>query len=152
MNLLQAYEADYALIESWLDEVFPRACADARLAIAPDVPPRHVTAVSRDERWWRINEGDGIEAVLLVHANTTRCTVAVLAGNSVPATFLADKVAATTVGATEIGWRFHAIDSHRLICFFDHMDLGGSAGRNGSWVARDLARMLRWLLSDGTAF
>jgi hypothetical protein len=152
MNLLEFYEADYALIESWLDEVFPRACADARLPILSASPPRHVTAVSRDERWWRVQQGAGAEALLLVYANMTRCNVVLIADASVDDAFLSDKMDATTVGAKQIGWRFHLVDSHRLVCFFEDMDLAASGGRNGGWIARDLARMLRWLLSEDTAF
>lgn len=152
MELLQAYEAEYALIESWLDMVLPQACVDAGLEVMAAQPPEHVSVIARDERWLRVSQEDCVDALLNVYTNTTRCNVVIIADPSTPADFLSEKVRATTVGAKQIGWTFLAVDDRRLVCFFEDMDLTASSGRNSGWVARDLARMLRWLLSRGTAF
>lgn len=152
MNLISAYEAEYRLIESWLDTVFPQACIDAGLPLVHSAPPAHVGDVARDERWFSVARGDAVPALLQVYCNTNRCNIVILMPAEAPESQLADKIAATTVGAQKIGWTYHWVDPRCVVCFFEGMDLGAPSGLNAGWIARDTARMLRWLLSKGTTF
>ncbi len=152
MNLVAAYEAEYGLIEQWLDHVFPRACADAGLPVVAAVPPPHVSDIARDERWFAVRAGDAMPALLQVYLNTNRCNVVIALPADAATEVFAGKIAATTVGARRLGWHFHVVDAHRTVCFFDGLDLAAASGVNSGWIARDTARMLRWLLSWGTTF
>ena len=152
MDLLAAYEAECRLIETWLDLVFPQACLDAGLPVLPAVPADHVSDIARDERWFAVESGDAVPALLQVYLNTNRCNVVIVLPAEVPGSFLADKIAATTVGAKRLGWLFHSVDERRVVCFFEGLDLRAAVGVNSGWIARDSARMLRWLLSRATTF
>ncbi|MBN9432371.1 MAG: hypothetical protein J0I45_08005 [Bosea sp.] len=152
MDLYSAYEAEYRLIESWLDTVFPQACIDAGLPLAQSAPPAHVSDIARDERWFSAGRGDAVPALLQVYCNTNRCNVVILMPAETPEDHLADKIAATTVGAAKLGWTFHTVDPRCVVCFFDGIDLSAPSGLNSGWIARDTARMLRWLLSMATTF
>ena len=152
MDLLAAYEAEQDLIACWLDRVFPRACADAGLPVVPSVPPAHVSAVARDERWFAAGGTDAVPALLQVYLNTNRCNLVIVLPAEESGEALAAKIAATTVGARRLGWEFHTVDARRVVCFFEGLDLAAASGVNSGWIARDTARMLRWLLSAGTTF
>ncbi|SHG90123.1 hypothetical protein SAMN02745157_5030 [Kaistia soli DSM 19436] len=152
MDLVSAYEAEYRLIETWLDQVFPRALADAGLPVAPSAPPPDVNDVARDERWFAVRAADAMAALLQVYLNTNRCNVVIVLAPDAPHAVFAERIATTTVGAKRLGWTFHTVDERRVVCFFDGLDLAASTGVNSGWIARDTARMLRWLLSTGTTF
>jgi hypothetical protein len=152
MDLVEDYEREFGLIETWLDRIFPKACADAGLEVRPSAPPEAVSVVARDERWWLVQQPDCIAARMDLYLNTTRLNIVIIADAGVAPTFLEKKVEATTVGARKLGWSFHFVHERMLVCFFDEIDLFAAGGYNSGWIARDLARMLRWLLSTRTAF
>ena len=152
MNLVAAYEAECGLIEQWLDQVFPRACEDAGLPIIPAAPPPHVSGVARDERWFAVQAADALPALLQVYLNTNRCNLVIVLPVDAASDVITGKIAATTIGARRLGWHFHPVDAYRTVCFFDGLDLAAETGVNSGWIARDTARMLRWLLSTGTTF
>lgn len=152
MNLVAAYEAEYRLIETWLDGVFPMACADAGLPIEASAPPAPVTDMARDERWFAVRQADAVPALLQVYLNTNRCNVVIVVPPDVSDGFLSGRIAATTTEAKRLGWTFHGVDARRVVCFFEGLDLAAASGVNSGWIARDTARMLRWLLSTGTTF
>ncbi len=152
MDLVAAYEGEYRLIETWLDQVFPRACADAGLPVTASAPPPSVNDVARDERWFAVTAADAMPALLQVYCNTNRCNLVIVLPAEAPAERFAEKIATTTVGAKRLGWHFHTVDARRVVCFFEGLDLAAASGVNSGWIARDTARMLRWLLSNGTTF
>ncbi len=152
VNLVASYEAECRMIEQWLDHVFPHACADAGLPVAPTGPPPHVSRVARDERWFAVQDADALPALLQVYLNTNRCNLVIVLPAEAASDVMAGKIAATTIGARRLGWHFHTVDAHHTVCFFDGLDLAAETGVNSGWIARDTARMLRWLLSTGTTF